>query len=62
MFGDNQIADGASKELGFLFVLVAAYRNRDWGREEGQPYRPDHVMGKITPADMAEFLSRSAAN
>lgn len=62
MFGDNQIADGASKELGFLFILVTAYLNQDWVWEEGQPYQPDHVMGKITPADMAEFLSRSAAN
>ena len=57
MFGDNQIADGASKELGFLFVLVTAYRNRDWVWEEGQPYHPDHVMDKITPAGIAEFLS-----
>ena len=62
MFGDNQIADGASKELGFLFVLVTAYLNGGWVWEEGLPYPPDHVMGKITPADMAEFLTRSAAN
>ena len=62
MFGDNQIADGASKELGFLFVLVTAYQNHDWVWEEGQPYQPDHVMGKITPADMAEFLFRSTIN
>jgi putative hydrolase of the HAD superfamily len=62
MFGDNQIADGASKEQGFLFVLVTAYLNREWVWEEGQPYPPDHVMGKITPAEMAEFLSRSTAN
>jgi HAD superfamily hydrolase (TIGR01549 family) len=62
MFGDNQIADGVSKELGFLFVLVSAYLNHEWVWEEGQPYQPDHVMGKITPAEMAEFLSRSTAN
>jgi putative hydrolase of the HAD superfamily len=62
MFGDNQIADGAGKALGFLFVLVTAYLNHDWVWEEGQPYRPDHVMGKITPAEMAEFLSRSTAS
>jgi putative hydrolase of the HAD superfamily len=60
MFGDNRIADGASKEWGFLFVLVTAYRNPDWGWEEGLPYPPDHVMGKITPAEMQEFLSRSS--
>ena len=58
MFGDNQIADGASKEQGFLFVLVTAYLNRQWVWEEGLPYRPDHVMEKITPDEMAEFLSR----
>jgi putative hydrolase of the HAD superfamily len=62
MFGDNQIADGASKEWGFLFVLVTAYLNREWVWEEGQPYPPDHVMGKITPAEMAEFLSRNTTN
>jgi HAD superfamily hydrolase (TIGR01549 family) len=62
MFGDNQIADGACKALGFLFVLVTAYLNRDWVWEEGQPYQPDQVMGKITPADMAEFLSRNIVN
>jgi putative hydrolase of the HAD superfamily len=62
MFGDNQIADGAAKALGFLFVLVTAYLNRDWVWEEGQPYQPDHVMDKITPAAMAEFLSRTTVN
>jgi HAD superfamily hydrolase (TIGR01549 family) len=62
MFGDNQIADGASREWGFLFVLVTAYLNHKWVWEEGQPYQPDHVMAKITPAEMAEFLSRSTAN
>jgi HAD superfamily hydrolase (TIGR01549 family) len=62
MFGDNQIADGASKEWGFLFVLVTAYLNDNWVWEEGQPYQPDHVMGKITPDAMAEFLSRSTGN
>jgi HAD superfamily hydrolase (TIGR01549 family) len=62
MFGDNPIADGASKEWGFLFVLVTTYRNPDWGWEEGLSYAPDHVMGKITPAEMAEFLARNTAN
>jgi HAD superfamily hydrolase (TIGR01549 family) len=62
MFGDNQIADGASKERGFLFVLVTAYLNHAWVWEEGLPYPPDHVMGKITPAEMAEFLSRRTVN
>jgi HAD superfamily hydrolase (TIGR01549 family) len=62
MFGDNQIADGAGKALGFLFVLVTAYLNHDWVWEEGQPYPPDHVMGKITAAEMAEFLSRNTVN
>jgi putative hydrolase of the HAD superfamily len=62
MFGDNQIADGASKEWGFLFVLVTAYLNHQWVWEEGQPYQPDYVMAKITPAEMAEFLSQNSAN
>lgn len=62
MFGDNQIADGASKEWGFLFVLVTAYLNDHWVWEEGQPYQPDYVMARITPDAMAEFLSRNTDN
>lgn len=58
MFGDNRIADGAGKEQGLLFVLVTAYLNSEWVWEEGQPYPPDHVMARIAPDEMAEFLSR----
>jgi HAD superfamily hydrolase (TIGR01549 family) len=62
MFGDNRITDGAAKALGFLFVLVTAHLNPDWAWDEGPLHRPDHVMERITPADMAAFLSRMAAN
>lgn len=56
MFGDNEIADGACKQLGIFFVLVTAYKNKGWIWEEGSPYPPDHVMKKITPKEMEAFL------
>jgi HAD superfamily hydrolase (TIGR01549 family) len=56
MFGDNEIADGAGKQLGIFFVLVTAYKNKDWIWEDGNPYQPDHVLEKITQKDMAKFL------
>jgi len=56
MFGDNEVADGACKQLGILFVLVTAYKNKGWIWEDGNPYQPDHVIDKITQKDMAKFL------
>jgi FMN phosphatase YigB (HAD superfamily) len=56
MFGDNEVADGASKQLGIFFVLVTAYKNKGWIWEDGNPYQPDHVIDKITKRDMAKFL------
>jgi len=56
MFGDNEVADGACKQLGILFVLVTAYKHKDWIWEDGNPYQPDHVIEKITKKDMAKFL------
>jgi putative hydrolase of the HAD superfamily len=56
MFGDNDIADGASKKLGIFFVLVTGYKNKDWAWEQGNPYQPDYVMEKITKNNMATFL------
>lgn len=57
MFGDNQIADGASKKLGIFFVLVTGYMNRDWIWEKGNPQSPDYIMKKITRKNMAAFLN-----
>ena len=57
MFGDNEIADGACKQLGIFFVLVTAYKNKGWIWEDGSPYPPDHVMKKITPKEMEAFLA-----
>jgi len=57
MFGDNEVADGA-KQLGIFFVLVTAYKNKDWIWEDGNPYQPDHVMDKITQKDMSKFLQK----
>ena len=59
MFGDNEVADGACKQLGILFVLVTAYKNKSWIWEDGNPYQPDHVIDKITQKDMAKFLKRT---
>ena len=56
MFGDNDIADGACKKLGMFFVLVTGYKNKKWSWEKGNPYPPDYVMEKITPANMEAFL------
>ena len=57
MFGDNEIADGASKKLGIYFVLVKAYLTKDWIWEKGNPYTPDYIMEKITKENMAAFLN-----
>ena len=57
MFGDNQIADGASKKLGIFFVLVTDYMSRDWIWEKGNPHAPDYVMEKITRKNMEAFLN-----
>ena len=57
MFGDNEIADGASKKLGIYFVLVKAYMTKDWIWEKGNPYTPDYIMEKITKENMAAFLN-----
>lgn len=62
MFGDNQIADGASKNLGIFFVLVTGYMNKAWIWEEGNPYPPDYVMEKVRPKEMTAFLNKVALN
>ncbi len=56
MFGDNEVADGAAKQLGIFFVLVTAYKNKGWIWEDGNPYQPDYVIDKITPKNMTKFL------
>ena len=57
MFGDNEIADGAAKQLGIFFILVTGYMNRNWIWEKGNPYRPDYIMQKITKKDMEMLLN-----
>ena len=46
MFGDNEVADGACKQLGIPFVLVTAYKNKGWIWEDGNAYQPDYVLEK----------------
>ena len=57
MFGDNEIADGASKKLSIYFVLVKAYMTKDWIWEKGDPCTPDYIMENITKENMAAFLN-----
>jgi HAD superfamily hydrolase (TIGR01549 family) len=56
MFGDNEVADGACSRLGIFFVLVTAFKNKDWIWEEGSPFKPDYVMEKISRKEMQKFL------
>jgi putative hydrolase of the HAD superfamily len=60
MFGDNKIADGASKKLGIYFILVTVYMTKDWVWEKGNPHTPDYIMEKINPKNMAAFLNSIA--
>ena len=57
MFGDNEIGDGAAKQLGIFFILVTGYMDRNWIWEKGNPYRPDYIMQKITKKDMEMLLN-----
>jgi putative hydrolase of the HAD superfamily len=56
MFGDNEVADGACLRLGIFFVLVTAFKNKDWIWEQGSPFKPDYVMEKISRQQMQTFL------
>jgi HAD superfamily hydrolase (TIGR01549 family) len=56
MFGDNDIADGACTQLGIFFVLVTAYRNKDWIWEDGSGFKPGYVMKKISRKEIQMFL------
>lgn len=62
MFGDNEIADGACVQLGIFFVLVTAYKNKNWVWEKGNPFKPDYVMDKINREHMRAFLDRVSLN
>ncbi len=57
MFGDNNIADGACKELGIYFVLVTGFRSTKWVWEKGNSYQPDYVMPKISRNEMETFMT-----
>lgn len=58
MFGDNDIADGACKQLGCTFVLVTGYRNADWIWEQGDPHQPDYMIEKVTRPALQAFLQQ----
>jgi putative hydrolase of the HAD superfamily len=56
MFGDNDVADGACTQLGIFFVLVTAYRNKDWIWENGNGIKPGYIMKKISQTEIQLFL------
>jgi|GEM_PF-862131 len=60
LFGDNEIADGACKQTGMLFVLVTGYKHPDWGWENGEAYEPDYTVNRITPDTVESFLGFAA--
>jgi FMN phosphatase YigB (HAD superfamily) len=60
MFGDSEVADGACRGLGMVFVLVTRYRRKGWGWEAGATHAADHVMDRIGRQEMERFLARSA--
>ncbi len=57
MFGDNEIADGACRELGILFVLITAFKRQDWVWEEGNSHTPDYVMKTLNENTMRDFFN-----
>jgi putative hydrolase of the HAD superfamily len=56
MFGDNEVADGACKELGMLFVQVIGYKDEHWQWEEGTSFRPDYVLQRVTARSLRKLL------
>jgi FMN phosphatase YigB (HAD superfamily) len=56
-FGDNEITDGACKDLGMKFVLVEGYKNPEctWGRGN-KIYEPDARIDRLTPESMQQVL------
>ena len=60
MFGDNEIADGACKQLGILFVLVTAMKKKGWGWERGEAHSPDYRIERVDPESMSRFLQSAS--
>ncbi len=57
MFGDNEVADGACRELGIRFVLVTGFRRTGWRWERGKPHEPDYVIERVDLPSLARALS-----
>ena len=62
MFGDNEITDGACKELGILFVLVTSMKKKGLYWKHGKAYSPDYRIGRIDPELISRFLIFTAAD
>ncbi len=56
MFGDNEIADGACRELGIPFVLVTVFKNSEWGWEQGSKHKADFIVERIDTESINKFL------
>lgn len=59
-FGDNEITDGACRQVGMKFVLVTGYKDTEWTWGEGKAEEPDAIIERITPASLAETLQKLA--
>ncbi|NOY07441.1 MAG: HAD family hydrolase [Spirochaetes bacterium] len=57
MFGDNEIADGACRELGIPFVLVTFFKNSGWGWEKGNKHKADFIIERIDVESISRFLN-----
>ena len=56
LLGDNEVADGACRQLGIPFVLVTAFKRPGWGWEPGPAHQPDHVIERIDVASLQRAL------
>jgi FMN phosphatase YigB (HAD superfamily) len=55
MFGDNEIADGACRDLGMRFVLITTFKNSAWRWEQGSSHTPDYVIERINRESLRNF-------
>ena len=56
MFGDNDIADGACKQLGARYVRVSAFYSKKWYWEAGSTYEPDFIVDAVAPEPVGSLL------
>lgn len=57
MFGDSEVADGACRRIGMVFVLVTQYRRSGWGWDAGSAHAPDCVLQRISREELERFFA-----